>query len=261
MILDAIAAAARERIEGKKAALPLEKVKQEVMKINRPTGFPFEKALQQRDIGFICEVKKASPSRGVIAADFPYLQIARDYEAAGAEAISVLTEPQFFLGRDDYLAQIKDAVSIPLLRKDFVIDAYQVFEAKVLGAAAVLLIMSLMDVKTAREYLSICDELGLSALVEVHDEWEVEAALAAGSRVIGVNNRNLQDFSVDINNSVRLRSLVPKEILFVAESGIKTAADVAMMREVKVNAVLIGETLMRSPDKRAILTELRGQGR
>lgn len=260
MILDAIAAAARERIEGKKAVLPLEKVKQEVMKINRPTGFPFEKALQQRDIGFICEVKKASPSRGVIAADFPYLQIARDYEAAGADVISVLTEPQFFLGRDEYLAQIKDAVSIPLLRKDFVIDAYQIFEAKVLGAAAVLLIMSLMDVKSAREYLSICDELGMSALVEVHNEWEVEAALTAGSRVIGVNNRNLQDFSVDINNSVRLRHLMPEDILFVAESGIKTAADVAMMREAKVNAVLIGETLMRSPDKRAVLTKLRGQG-
>ena len=258
MILDTIAAAAKIRIERKKAEVPFAKVEKAALSMNAATGFPFEKALCKLDISFICEVKKASPSKGVIVADFPYLQIAREYEAAGADALSVLTEPEYFLGCDDYLVQIKNAVSVPVLRKDFIVDSYQIYEAKALGASAVLLICTLMDRKTIRKYHAICDELGLSALVEAHDEREIESALAAKARVIGVNNRNLQDFTVDIGNSIRLRSQVPDDILFVAESGIKTAADIEMLRQAKVNGVLIGETLMRSPDKREMLAELRG---
>lgn len=259
MILDTIAAAARSRTERKKAELPFEKIKKAALRIDKETGFPFEKALNKPDISFICEVKKASPSKGVIAADFPYIQIAREYETAGATAISVLTEPDYFLGSDDHLVEIKDAVSIPVLRKDFIVDRYQIYEAKTLGASAVLLICTLLDTKTIRECLAVCDELGLSALVEAHDEREVESALTAKARVIGVNNRNLQDFTVDICNSIRLRSLVPDKILFIAESGIKTADDIEALREAKVNGVLIGETLMRSPNKRAMLAELRGE--
>lgn len=258
MILDTIAAATRIRIERKKAAAPLEKVKKAALSMHTATGFPFEKALNRLDISFICEVKKASPSKGMIAADFPYLQIAGEYEWAGADAISVLTEPEYFLGRDDHLVQIKDAVSLPVLRKDFIVDFYQIYEAKTLGASAVLLICALLNTKIIHECLSICDELGLSALVEAHDDREVESALAARARIIGVNNRNLQDFTVDIDNSIRLRNLVPESILFVAESGIKTAADIERLRQAKVNGVLIGETLMRSPNKKDILTQLRG---
>lgn len=258
MILDTIAAAAKIRTERKKATLPLEKVKKAALSMNAATGFPLEKALNQPDISFICEVKKASPSRGIIAADFPYLQIAQDYERAGADAISVVTEPDYFQGCDQYLRQIQAAVSLPVLRKDFTVDAYQIYEAKRLGASAVLLICALLDTGTIRDYLSICDELGLSAIVEAHDEREIESALAARARIIGVNNRNLKDFTVDLGNSIRLRKLLPESILFIAESGIKTAADIKMLRQAKVNGVLIGETLMQSQDKQAMLAELRG---
>ncbi len=258
MILDTIAAATRIRVERKKAEAPLEQVRKAALSMNAETGFPFEAAINKPDISFICEVKKASPSKGMIVADFPYVQIAGEYEMAGADAISVLTEPEYFLGSDDYLVQIKDAVSIPVLRKDFIVDSYQIYEAKTLGASAVLLICALLDSKKIQNCLAICDELGLSALVEAHDDREVELALAAQARVIGVNNRNLKDFTVDIGNSIRLRKLVPDNILFIAESGIKTASDIEMLRQAKVNGVLIGETLMRSPDKKKMFAELRG---
>lgn len=258
MILDTIAAATKTRIERRKAEIPLEKIKQRALSMDLAAGFPFEKALNQPDISFICEVKKASPSRGLIAADFPYLQIAQDYELAGADAISVLTEPEYFQGSDDYLVQIKDLTSLPVLRKDFTVDPYQIYEAKTLGASAILLICALLDTRTIRDYLAICDELGLSAIVEAHDEREVESALAARARIIGVNNRNLKDFTVDLRNSIRLRKLAPENIFFIAESGIKQASHIEMLRQAKVNGVLIGETLMRSTDKKAMLAELRG---
>ncbi len=258
MILDTIAAAARIRVERNKAEMPLEQVKKAALSMNPATGFPFEKALNKQDVSLICEIKKASPSQGIIVADFPYIKIATEYEMAGADAISVLTEPEYFLGDDDYLVQIKDAVSIPVLRKDFTVDSYQIYEAKTLGASAVLLICAILDTKTIRDCLSICDELGLSALVEAHDEREIESALAAKARVIGVNNRNLKDFTVDIGNSIRLRKLVPDSILFIAESGIKTASDIEMLRQAKVNGVLIGEALMRSPNKKDMLADLQG---
>lgn len=258
MILDTIAAATRIRVERKKTAISLEQIKKAALRTNASTGFPFEQALNKPDFSFICEIKRASPSQGMIVTDFPYLQIAREYEEAGADAISVLTEPAYFLGSDEYLLQIKEVASIPILRKDFTVDAYQIYEAKTMGASAVLLICALMDTKAIRDCLSICDELGLSALVEAHDEREIASALTAKARVIGVNNRNLQDFTVDISNSIRLRSLVPDSILFIAESGIKTNADIEMLREAKVNSVLIGETLMCSQNKKNMLAELRG---
>lgn len=258
MILEEIAQKTRARVETLKQNIPLEDVRAKALALPVTGDFPFEKALAAPEISFICEVKKASPSKGLIAPDFPYLDIARDYERAGAAAVSVLTEPYYFLGSGDYLREIAGEIRVPALRKDFTVDAYQIYEAKLLGASAVLLICSLLDTPTLRAYIAAADSLGLSALVEAHDEREIESALSAGARIIGVNNRNLKDFTVDIGNSGRLRKHVPDEVLFVAESGIRTADDVARLRADKVNAVLIGETLMRSADKKAMLDSLRG---
>ncbi len=256
-ILDDIAAAAVKRTEQAKRRVSPAEIRRRALALPRG-GFPFEAALQKPDIAFICECKKASPSKGLIAPDFPYRQIARAYEAAGADAISVLTEPQWFLGRDEYLAEIVREVSIPCLRKDFVVDAYMIYEAKLLGAAAILLICSLLKPEQLREYIALCDELGLSALVEAHDAAEVQTALQSGARLIGVNNRNLKDFSVDTANSRRLRQLIPGDVLFVSESGVSSPADVARLREIGADAVLVGEALMRAADKKAKLAELRG---
>ena len=221
------------------------------------TPFSFENALKAKEMSFICEVKKASPSKGIIAEDFPYEQIAKDYEKAGASCISVLTEPDYFKGKDEYLTQIKQSVSIPILRKDFIIDEYQIYQAKHIGADAILLICSILDQSQMEDYLDIATDIGLSCLVEAHDEDEVEMALSAGAKIIGINNRNLKTFEVDIHNSTRLRKLVPNDILFVSESGISIRTDILELEECGVNAVLIGETLMRSPDKKAVLDQLR----
>lgn len=228
----------------------------ETEELNR--DFLFERELGKTEITFICECKKASPSKGLIAPDFPYLEIAKEYEAAGAGTISVLTEPKWFLGSNEYLREIAQNVSIPCLRKDFTVDEYMIYEAKTLGASAVLLICAITEKKRLQEYIEIADSLGLSALVEAHDEKEIEAALDSGARIIGVNNRNLKDFTVDVHNSERLRRLVPKEIMFVAESGIKTAQDIDVLRAADVNGVLIGETMMLSDDKRGMIRSLRG---
>ena len=256
-ILDQLAEHARERVSEAKREVSLEEVRQRALSMQKGS-FAFEKALKKDGISFICECKKASPSKGLIAPEFPYVQIVEEYEAAGADCISVLTEPKWFLGSDEYLKEIADAVSIPCLRKDFTVDEYMIYEAKVLGASAVLLICSILGASEIREYLQICDELGLSALVETHDEREVQMALDAGARMIGVNNRNLKDFSVNTDNSRRLRELIPSEVLFVSESGVQTAEDVAALRKIGADAVLIGETLMRAADKKAKLAELRG---
>lgn len=256
-ILDQLAAHARERTEQAKNKMPLEEIKRKAMLL--PKGnFAFENALKKPEISFISECKKASPSKGLMAPEFPYLEIAKAYEAAGADCISVLTEPKWFLGRDEYLQEIACAVSIPCLRKDFTVDEYMIYEAKVLGASAVLLICSILSEEQIKSYIGVCDELGLSALVEAHDEAEVSAAVKAGARIIGVNNRNLKDFSVDTDNSRRLRERIPNDVLFVSESGVRTAEDVAKLRAIGADAVLIGETLMRSPDKKAKLRALRG---
>ena len=256
-ILDQLADYARVRVAEAKSVRPLEQVKAEALSL--PKGdFAFEKVLRKEGVSFICECKKASPSKGLIAPDFPYLEIAKEYEAAGADCISVLTEPKWFLGSDEYLKEITSAVSIPCIRKDFSVDEYMIYEAKILCASAVLLICSILSEEQIREYIGICDELGLSALVETHDEEEVAVAVRAGARIVGVNNRNLKDFSVDTGNSARLKSLVGDDIIFVSESGVKDGNDVAELRKIGVDAVLVGEALMRASDKKAKLKELRG---
>ena len=256
-ILGQLADHACERTEQAKKIIPIGEIRRQALSLPK-SSFVFENALRKASISFICECKKASPSKGLIAPDFPYLQIAKEYEAAGADCISVLTEPKWFLGSNKYLKAIAAMVSVPCLRKDFTVDEYMIYEAKVLGASAVLLICSILSEEQIKSYISICDELGLSALVEAHDENEVQTALNAGARIIGVNNRNLKDFSVDTDNSRRLRELIPREVLFVSESGVSSAEDVAKLREIGADAALIGETLMRAPDKKAKLDELRG---
>lgn len=271
-ILDQLADYARYRVEKAKEKKPLELIREEALAASRRPApgpgtsapdfrepFRFEKALAaDGDIHFICECKKASPSKGLIAPDFPYLEIARQYEEAGASAISVLTEPKWFLGSPEYLREIAEEVKVPCLRKDFTVDPYMIYEAKLLGASAVLLICAILDTGTLAEYLEAADSLGLSAIVEAHDETEVASAVSAGARIIGVNNRNLKDFTVDIHNSIRLRSCAPEGTIFVAESGIRTPEDVETLRQNGVNAVLIGEQLMRAGSPKEELNRLRG---
>lgn len=257
-ILEEIAAYARERTAAAERKMPLADIRRRAEEMPRG-DFSFEKALRKPGLSLICECKKASPSRGLIAPDFPYAQIAREYEAAGADCISVLTEPKWFLGRDEYLEEIASAVSVPCLRKDFTVNEYMIYEARLLGASAVLLIVSLLSEAQLREYLGLCRELGLSALTEAHSAEEVGTAVRAGASVIGVNNRNLRDFSVDTGNSAALRELVPPGVLFVSESGVTGAADTEKLREIGADAVLVGEALMRASDKKAKIRELRGE--
>lgn len=258
-ILEKIAADKRKQIAKEKEEIPFEEMKEKALAVkSKLPAFIFENNLKKKGMSFICEVKKASPSKGVIAEHFPYVEIAKAYENAGADCLSVLTEPKYFLGCDRYLEEIREAVNLPILRKDFTVDVYQIYQAKVIGANAILLICSLLDEEFIRQCIEICDELGLSALVETHDEAEMQIAIRAGARIIGVNNRNLKDFSVDISNSKKLRRLAPEGTIFVAESGIRTREDVKAFEDENVDAVLIGETLMRANDKKAMLKELRG---
>ncbi|MBR5349104.1 MAG: indole-3-glycerol phosphate synthase TrpC [Lachnospiraceae bacterium] len=255
-ILDTIAAYARERVAQDQQEASFEEVKAAALALPK-LEHRFAAALAKPGLSFICEVKKASPSKGVISEDFPYLAIAREYEQAGADAISCLTEPKWFLGSDDIFCEVRKAVSIPMIRKDFVVDSYQIYQARLMGADAVLLICALLDTDTIAADLAICDELGLDALVETHDESEIASAIAAGAKIIGVNNRNLKDFSVDFENARRLRRRIPENCLYVAESGVSAASDAQFLREIGADAVLIGEMLMRSPDKRALLNEMK----
>lgn len=285
MILDEIAAKTKERVAEQKKKVPLEEIKRQALDIvARETDngsspyskFPFRDNLAADGISFICEVKKASPSKGLIAPDFPYVEIAKEYEAAGASAISVLTEPFYFQGSNQFLMDIKKEINIPLLRKDFTVDEYMIYEAKVIGASAVLLICAILDDEQLAPYLQLAHELGMSALVEAHDEEEVRRAIACGAGIIGVNNRDLRTFTVDIMNSVRLRKLIPdmvpatgtgaavdtlapQKMVYVSESGIKTKEDIDRLKANGTDAVLIGETFMRSPDKKKLFAELRGE--
>jgi Indole-3-glycerol phosphate synthase len=256
-ILEQIAKRTKERVAENKGRCSLEQMKKMALSMNTNTGFPFEKALKSSDISFICEVKKASPSKGVIAEVFPYVEIAKSYELAGASAISCLTEPYYFMGRDEYLQEIVKEVSIPVLRKDFVVDAYMIYEAKVLGASAILLICAILTDEKLKEYVKLAKKLGLSVLIEAHTEEEVKRALNSGAKIIGVNNRDLKTFQVDINISICLRELVPRDYVYVSESGITSAEDVANLCRNGTNAVLIGETLMRSENKKEMLLTLK----
>ena len=258
MILDKIIEATQIRVAQEKQVESPEAVKAAALALPSDTGFPFEAALRQQDFNFICEVKKASPSKGIIAEHFPYLDIAKEYEVAGAAAISVLTEPDFFKGDKKYLQEIASTVKIPVLRKDFIIDEYQIYQAKVWGASAILLICACLDVPTLTKFRELADSLGLSSLVEAHDEVEVQMAIDCGARIIGVNNRNLKDFTVDVQNSVRLRNLVQDDVIFVSESGLETPEDIQVLRDNNIGVALMGETFMRSPNKVEKLAYLYG---
>ena len=258
MILDKIIEATKIRVAQEKQVESPESMKAAALALPSDTGFPFEAALRQQDFNFICEVKKASPSKGIIAEHFPYLEIAKEYEVAGAAAISVLTEPDFFKGDKKYLQEIASTVKIPVLRKDFIIDEYQIYQAKVWGASAILLICACLDVPTLTKFRGLADSLGLSSLVEAHDEHEVQMAIDCGARIIGVNNRNLKDFTVDVQNSVRLRNLVQDDVIFVSESGLETPEDIQVLRDNNIGVALMGETFMRSPNKVEKLAYLYG---
>lgn len=254
-ILEELATATRKRVEADKRVMPTEVLRERALSLQAPPSF--REALAKPGMSFICECKKASPSKGLIEPNFDYLSIAREFEEAGASAISVLTEPTRFLGDDKYLREIAEQARIPVLRKDFTVDVHMIYQAKVLGAAAVLLICSLLDDSALGRMIEACEESGLDALVEAHDEREVKRAVRAGGAIIGVNNRNLADFSVDFENSIRLRESVPEDVIFVAESGIKNARDIALLKRSGVDAVLVGEALMRAEDKKALLSEWR----
>ena len=260
-ILDQLAAHARERVAADKKIVSPEAMEALANEGGPADGQAFVDALTKPGLSFICEVKRASPSKGLIAPDFPYLDIAREYEAAGADAVSCLTEPKWFLGSDDIFRDIRQAISLPMLRKDFTVDEYQLYQAKVMGANAVLLICAILDTATLAKYMEICDALGLAALVETHDEGEIRSALSAGARIIGVNNRNLKDFTVDFSNAARLRELIPPEAVYVAESGVTGPADAAALKALGADAVLMGEVLMRAKDKAALLAAMRETAR
>lgn len=258
-ILNEIAARTKERIAEEKFKFPLrELISQQNSDLAKHAEekISFLETLKKPGMSYICEVKKASPSKGLIAPDFPYLDIAKEYEQAGASAISCLTEPFYFQGADRYLQEISQAVNIPVLRKDFTVDEYMLYQAKAFGASAVLLICAILDNSQLKAFGELAQELGLDALVEAHDQWEVDRALNLGAQIVGVNNRNLHDFTVDMGNSIRLRNMAPADTVFVSESGIKTVEDIRILYENQVDAVLIGETLMRSPDKKAALGAL-----
>ena len=257
VMLDEIVEKTKLRIDEEKKIKSLDDLKAEVLSKEIEMDFPFKKALSEPDISIIAEVKRAYPSKGLIAEDFDYVKIAKEYEEAGASAISVLTEPYFFLGSDDYLSDIAQNVSIPILRKDFVIDEYMIWQAKALGASAILLIVSILDTVQLKKYLDLAHDLGLSAIVETHDASEISTAMIVGAEIVGVNNRNLNDFTVDIENSINLRRCVSGDVVFISESGIKTKEDVTRLKENNVDAVLIGETLMKSDDKKSMISELK----
>ena len=260
-ILDQLAAHARERVAADKETISPEAMEELAAQGGPANGRAFVSALTRPGLSFICEVKRASPSKGLIAPDFPYLDIAREYEAAGADAVSCLTEPKWFLGSDDIFRDIRQAISLPMLRKDFTVDEYQLYQAKAMGANAVLLICAILDTATLAKYLEICDRLGLAALVETHDEGEIRAAVSAGARIIGVNNRNLKDFTVDFSNAARLRELIPPGVVYVAESGVTGPADAAALKALGADAVLMGEVLMRAKDKAVLLAAMREAAR
>ncbi len=255
-ILDQLADYARKRVEEDKKKVPFEKIKEEAFQITREKDL-FFKALKKPELSFICEVKKASPSKGIIAEEFPYIEIAREYETAGADCVSCLTEPKWFLGSDQIFKEIRQTIKTPMIRKDFTVDEYQIYQARAMGADAVLLICAILDQKTIERYLDLCRNLGLSALVEAHDEKEIAAAVAAGARIIGVNNRNLKDFSVNFSNAARLRDKIPASCIYVAESGVKQPEDVKCIRQIGADAVLMGEVLMRAADKKEMLDAMR----
>lgn len=258
MILDQIVEKTRIRIQKEKTEISPKEMRNKAKELSSDTGYPFLKALSKKGMSYICEVKKASPSKGIISEDFNYIEIAKEYEKIGASAISVLTEPDYFQGNILFLKDIKEKVNLPLLRKDFIIDPYMIDQAKVNGADAILLICALLTEEELSTYQAYAESLGLSALVEAHNEEEVAKALRARAKIIGINNRDLRDFSVDIHNSLRYRHLIPEDVIFVSESGITERDQIIELEANHVNAVLIGETMMKAKDKQGMMDTLRG---
>lgn len=256
-ILKNLADLSKLRVEADKQKISLDEIKMLAETSNVGNGKKFLSALKRPQLSFICEVKKASPSKGIIAENFPYVEIAKEYEIAGADCVSCLTEPKYFLGSDEIFKEIRAEISIPMLRKDFTVDEYQIYQAKVMGADAVLLICAILDKKIIERYLKICADLNIAALVETHDADEIKTAVEVGAEIIGVNNRNLKDFTVDFTNAARLRELIPPDKIYVAESGVKTPSDISTLKKICADAVLIGETLMRAPDKKSALESFR----
>ena len=256
-ILDKLAEHARERVAREKKVIGPEEIRERALRLPAADGEKFYEAVARKSLSFICEVKKASPSKGVIDPVFDYRKIAREYEAAGADALSCLTEPEWFLGSEDIFREIRSIVCLPMLRKDFIVDEYQIYQSRLMGADCILLICSILDQNTVEKYLGICKDLGLAALVETHDEEEIDRAVSAGAGMIGVNNRNLKDFSVDIRHASRLRSMIPAGSLFVAESGVKSPEDAAALKKAGADAILVGEAMMRAENKKAFLEAMR----
>lgn len=256
-ILEEIADHAALRVAEDKEKLSFNEIKERALSAGKGSGYKFYEAIEKPGLSFICEVKKASPSKGIIDPVFDYLKIASEYEKAGADAISCLTEPKWFLGSDEIFCRIRSKVATPMIRKDFVVDEYQLYQARLMGADCVLLICALLDTDTISRYLKICEDLGLAALVETHDENEISSAVSAGARMIGVNNRNLKDFSVNLDNAARLRDKIPSDLLYVAESGVTSPADAALLRAAGADGLLVGEALMRAEDKASFLTSMR----
>ena len=258
MILDDIVATQKIRIEHEKKEKNIKVLKQEVLSLPLSEKFFFEETLKDKDFSFICEIKKASPSKGIIVEDFPYTNIAKEYEQAGATAISVLTEPNFFKGSDKFLKDVADIVNIPILRKDFIVDEYQIYQAKLIGADAILLICAILDEKILNKFLNIANNLKLSCLVETHNEYEIKMALNSEAKIIGINNRDLKTFRVDIKTSLELQKFIPKNKILISESGIKTVQDIKILKENGFNGALIGESIMLSKNKKQFLLKLQG---
>ena len=258
MILEDIVESTKERVEKNKKYRSIYELKEKAFQMPIDQSFSFQKALEKEGMSYILEVKRHSPSKGQIVSRFDFKEIAKEYEMIGADAISVVTEPDYFKGDDDFLKEIKKIVKIPVLRKDFVVDEYMVYEAKLLGADAILLITGILDEITLMRCINLAHNLGMSALVEAHSSLQIKKALRVGAKIIGVNNRDLRDFSVDIHNTVALRQLVSDDVIFVSESGIRTRKDIESLENNHVQGVLIGETMMKSQQKRHTLEVLKG---
>lgn len=257
-ILKRILARKQEEIEARLKQRSINRLRDQLDQASAVRGFA--KSLKQRldrgDSAVIAEIKKASPSKGVIRENFDPVQIAKSYEKAGAACLSVLTDEDFFQGHDDYLVAARAACSLPVIRKDFMVDPYQLYEARVLGADCILLIVAALDDDNLRRLFELSSELGMDALVEVHDQAELDRALKLDLSFVGVNNRNLRSFETSLSTTLDLLKGIPEDCFVVTESGIHTPEDVQLMRENGVNAFLVGEAFMRAPEPGALLSEL-----
>lgn len=259
MIIDDIVASTFERVAENKKRNSIDKLARLAFEKPINKDYPFEKALRNKaNLAYIMEIKRCVPTKGEITRNFDYKSIAKEYEDIGATAISVMTEPDYFKGDDDFLAEIARIVKIPVLRDDFIVDEYMVYESKLLGADAITLICSVLDEITLMRCLNLAENLGMSAVVEAHSSMQVKKALRVGAKIIAVNNCDLRNFEIDMNNSLELQKMIPEDVIFISRSGVKTYQDICKLEENNVNAVMVGEVLMRSHDKRKTFEILQG---